>query len=87
MLHASANPAGLTRALELVGDEGEVVELSWYGDRAVPVPLGEAFHARRLTIRSSQVGAVAPARRARRSHADRLARRAASCSPTPRSTR
>ena len=35
VLHASANPAGLTRALQLVGDEGEVIELSWYGDRAV----------------------------------------------------
>ena len=73
VLHVSANPAGLTRALQLVGDEGTVVELSWYGDRAVPVPLGEAFHARRLTIRSSQVGAVSPARRTRRSHADRMA--------------
>ena len=72
VLHVSANPAGLTRALQLVGTEGEVVELSWYGDRMVPVPLGEAFHARRLTIRSSQVGAVAPARRGRRSHADRM---------------
>ena len=50
-----------------------MIELSWYGDRAVPVPLGEAFHARRLTIRASQVGAVAPARRARRSYADRMA--------------
>lgn len=73
VLHASANPDGLVRALELVGVEGEVVELSWYGDRPVPLPLGEAFHARRLTLRSSQVGAVAPARRARRGHADRMA--------------
>ena len=73
VLHVSANPAGLTRALQLVGDEGTVVELSWYGDRTVALPLGEAFHARRLTIRSSQVGAVSPARRARRSHADRMA--------------
>ena len=73
VLHVSANPAGLARALQLVGDEGTVVELSWYGDRTVALPLGEAFHARRLTIRSSQVGAVSPARRARRSHADRMA--------------
>jgi threonine dehydrogenase-like Zn-dependent dehydrogenase len=73
VLHVSANPAGLARALQLVGDEGTVIELSWYGDRSVAVPLGEAFHARRLTIRSSQVGAVSPARRARRSHADRMA--------------
>jgi threonine dehydrogenase-like Zn-dependent dehydrogenase len=73
VLHVSANPAGLARALQLAGDEGTVVELSWYGDRTVALPLGEAFHARRLTIRSSQVGAVSPARRARRSHADRMA--------------
>jgi hypothetical protein len=38
----------------------------------VRVPLGEAFHAKRLTIRSSQVGTVSP-RRARRGYADRLA--------------
>jgi threonine dehydrogenase-like Zn-dependent dehydrogenase len=73
VLHVSANPAGLVRALQLVGDEGTVVELSWYGDRTVALPLGEAFHARRLTIRSSQVGVVSPARQARRSHADRMA--------------
>jgi threonine dehydrogenase-like Zn-dependent dehydrogenase len=73
VVHASATDAGLARSLELLGDEGEVVELSWYGDRRVSVPLGEAFHSRRLTVRSSQVGAVAPARRARRDFADRLA--------------
>ena len=73
VVHASATEAGLARSLELLGDEGEVVELSWYGDRRVSVPLGEAFHSRRLTVRSSQVGAVAPARRARRDFGDRLA--------------
>jgi 2-desacetyl-2-hydroxyethyl bacteriochlorophyllide A dehydrogenase len=73
VVHASATDAGLARSLALLGDEGEVVELSWYGDRPVAVPLGESFHARRLSIRSSQVGAVAPARRARRSYADRMA--------------
>jgi threonine dehydrogenase-like Zn-dependent dehydrogenase len=73
VVHASATDAGLARSLELLGDEGEVVELSWYGDRVVRVPLGEAFHSRRLAVRASQVGAVAAARRARRTHADRLA--------------
>ena len=73
VVHASATEAGLARSLELLGDEGEVVELSWYGDRPVRVPLGEAFHSRRLTIRSTQVGAVARARRARRTYADRMA--------------
>ncbi|MFC4947952.1 zinc-dependent alcohol dehydrogenase [Pseudonocardia sp. GCM10023141] len=72
VIHASATEAGLARSLELLGNEGEVVELSWYGDRRITVALGENFHSRRLTIRSSQVGAVAPARRARRSYADRM---------------
>lgn len=72
VVHASATDAGLARSLELLGVEGEVVELSWYGDRRVAVPLGEAFHPRRLAIRSSQVGMVAAARRGRRSLRDRL---------------
>jgi len=73
VVHATGHPDGLTLALGLLGDEGEVIELSWYGDRPVPVPLGEAFHSRRLTVRASQVGAIAARRRARRTHADRLA--------------
>ena len=73
VVHASATEAGLTRSLELLGHEGEVVELSWYGDRRVAVPLGEFFHMRRLAVRSSQVGTVAPARRGRRNGCDRLA--------------
>ncbi|MEU9113221.1 zinc-binding alcohol dehydrogenase [Streptomyces sp. NPDC048483] len=73
VVHASATGAGLARSLELLAPEGTVIELSWYGDRPVSVPLGEAFHSRRLVVRSSQVGAVSPARRARRTFADRLA--------------
>ncbi|GAA3244243.1 zinc-binding alcohol dehydrogenase [Pseudonocardia petroleophila] len=73
VVHASATDAGLARSLELLAVEGEVLELSWYGDRAVTVPLGAGFHSRRLSIRSSQVGMVAPARRGRRGYADRLA--------------
>ena len=73
VVHASATEAGLARSLELLAFEGEVLELSWYGDRRVSVPLGESFHSRRLSVRSTQVGAVAPARRARRSSGDRRA--------------
>jgi NADPH:quinone reductase-like Zn-dependent oxidoreductase len=73
VVHASASAAGLRTALRLAALEATVLELSWYGDRAVEVPLGEAFHARRLDLRSSQVGLVAPARRARRTTRDRLA--------------
>lgn len=73
VVHASATEQGLARALELLTAEGTVLELSWYGDRQVSLPLGEAFHSRRLVIRSSQVGSVSPARRSSRSYADRLA--------------
>ncbi|SDY40067.1 2-desacetyl-2-hydroxyethyl bacteriochlorophyllide A dehydrogenase [Micromonospora pattaloongensis] len=73
VVHASATAEGLQRSLELLAPEGTVIELSWYGDRAVNVSLGGAFHSGRLTIRSSQVGMVSPARRGSRSFADRLA--------------
>ncbi len=73
VFHTSATPAGLARSLELLGVEGEVIEMSWYGDREVSVPLGEGFHAGRLAVRSSQVGMVSGARRARRTYADRMA--------------
>lgn len=73
VVHASATEQGLTRSLELLADEGTVLELSWYGDRKVSLPLGEDFHSRRLVVRSSQVGTVSPARRSSRTYADRLA--------------
>jgi NADPH:quinone reductase-like Zn-dependent oxidoreductase len=73
VVHASATEAGLTRSLELLATDGQVVELSWYGDRRISLPLGEFFHSRRLTVRGSQVGTVSPARSARRGYADRLA--------------
>lgn len=72
VVHASANAAGLATALSLAGDEATVLELSWYGEMAPAVPLGGAFHSRRLTLRSSQVGQVAPSRRPRWTHRRRL---------------
>ena len=72
VLHSSGTAAGLALALHIAGFEATVVELSWYGDRPVTVALGAAFHARRLTLKSSQVGAVGPARRARWSLRRRL---------------
>lgn len=73
VFHTSASPAGLRAALGLLGTDGTVVELSWYGDREVPLPLGSAFHSRRLTIRGSQVGGIPPTARPRWSRASRLA--------------
>ncbi len=72
VIHASGAADGLARALELAGFEAKIIELSWYGDRAVALPLGEAFHSRRLRLISSQVGAVARARRSRWDHHRRL---------------
>ena len=73
VIHSSATAAGLATALGCAGTEATVLELSWYGTREPAVPLGAAFHAKRLILKSSQVGQVAPARRARRRHRDRLA--------------
>ncbi len=73
VVHCSATSAGLQLSLDLLGPEGTVLDLSWYGDRPVQVALGGAFHSGRLAIRASQVGTVAAARRGTRSHADRLA--------------
>ncbi len=65
VVHASGNPAGLVLSLDLAGDETTVLDLSWYGDTPVTLPLGQAFHSRRLCLRASQVGHVAPRMRAR----------------------
>lgn len=73
VVEASGAPEALATALSLAGYEATVLCLSWYGDAAVPLPLGEAFHSRRLRIVSSQVGGVSPARRARRTHGQRMA--------------
>jgi threonine dehydrogenase-like Zn-dependent dehydrogenase len=73
VIHASGAPEGLVAALAAAGHEATVVEASWYGSASVALPLGEAFHARRLRLISSQVGQLPPARRPRWSHARRLA--------------
>ncbi|MFN6993002.1 MAG: zinc-dependent alcohol dehydrogenase [Aquincola tertiaricarbonis] len=73
VVHTSGTAAGLGTALRLAGFEATVLELSWYGSRPVALPLGEAFHARRLVLKSSQVGSVAAPQRARWSHRQRLA--------------
>lgn len=73
VVHASGTGQGLATALALAGFEATVLELSWFGANPVSVPLGEAFHSRRLTLRSSQVGQVATAQRARWSHDRRMA--------------
>lgn len=73
VFHASATAGGLAVAIAAAGQEARIVELSWYGEGAVPAPLGGAFHARRLQLVSSQVGAIAPSRRPRWDYARRSA--------------
>jgi threonine dehydrogenase-like Zn-dependent dehydrogenase len=73
VIHASGTAPGLATALELAAFEARVIELSWYGNQKIPVALGEGFHSRRLSLVSSQVGAVATAQRARWDRRRRLA--------------
>lgn len=72
VLHASGAVSGLPTALKAAGFEATLVEMSWYGDQIVPVPLGGAFHARRVSLISSQVGHIPPAQRARWQHRRRM---------------
>lgn len=74
LINASGSADALSQAIELAGQEARIVEASWHGDRPVSLPLGGAFHARRLTIASSQVGSLPPSRRARWTYARRLAK-------------
>lgn len=72
IIHTSASEAGLRLALTRAAYEARIIEASWYGDTAPSVPLGEAFHARRLQIVASQVGGIAPPMRGRRTYAERM---------------
>ena len=72
IVHASASSAGLATALNLARDEGTILELSWYGNADVAVPLGGAFHSRRLKLVASQVGMIAPSHRLAWTYRQRL---------------
>lgn len=73
IVHASGAPAGLAFALTHAAFEARIVEASWFGDKPVALPLGEAFHSRRLRLISSQVGHIGGAMRGRRGYAERMA--------------
>ena len=72
VFHASGRPAGLREALKSAGREATVVEVSWYGEESVCLPLGEGFHSRRLSLKSSQVGRLPPVRSPRWTSARRI---------------
>ncbi len=71
-IHTSASASGLATALDCAAFEGTIIEASWYGDQLVPVPLGGAFHSRRLKLISSQVGHLPPDKRADWTHRSRM---------------
>jgi threonine dehydrogenase-like Zn-dependent dehydrogenase len=73
IVHASGSEAGLRLALACAAFEARIVEASWFADAAPALPLGEAFHPRRLRLISSQVGSIAAPMRGRRTHRERLA--------------
>ena len=72
VFHASGTSQGLATALALAGDEARVLELSWVASHPVTVPLGAAFHSRRLRLVSSQVGQVSATHRPRWTRQRRL---------------
>ncbi len=74
VIHTSATGSGLAACLGAAGFEARIVEASWYGSASVIVPLGEAFHSKRLKLISSQVGSVCETHRARWPHSRRLAK-------------
>jgi 2-desacetyl-2-hydroxyethyl bacteriochlorophyllide A dehydrogenase len=61
VIDASGNPEVPARALDMLAHEGTLLVASWFGSKPVQLPLGGAFHRRRLTIRSTQVSTI-PAR-------------------------
>jgi 2-desacetyl-2-hydroxyethyl bacteriochlorophyllide A dehydrogenase len=61
VIDASGNAEAPARALDILAHEGMLLIASWFGSKPVQLPLGGAFHRRRLTIRSTQVSTI-PAR-------------------------
>jgi threonine dehydrogenase-like Zn-dependent dehydrogenase len=58
VVDATGSPSALPVALELLAHEGEALVCSWYGTKEVRLPLGRAFHRRRLRISSTQVSTI-----------------------------
>jgi 2-desacetyl-2-hydroxyethyl bacteriochlorophyllide A dehydrogenase len=65
VVEASGNPDALASSLGLLAHEGTALVCSWYGTRPAPLPLGGAFHRRRLAIRGTQVSTIPAALGAR----------------------
>lgn len=74
VIHTSASSEGLALAMEMAGDEARIVEASWHGEQEVSLPLGGAFHSRRLSLISSQVGSLPQSKKPRWDHRRRMSK-------------
>jgi threonine dehydrogenase-like Zn-dependent dehydrogenase len=79
----SATAGGMAAGLAMLGDEGTLISLGWHGTGDTPLPLGGAFHSKRLRILSSQVGRIPPARAPRWDYRRRLTAAAALLAEDP----
>ena len=56
--HCSGRPEGLRYCLQQSKTEAKIIELSWYGDKNVSLPLGIDFHYKRIKLIASQVSKI-----------------------------
>jgi threonine dehydrogenase-like Zn-dependent dehydrogenase len=56
--NCTANENALQYCIDHVGEEGLIIELSWYGTQKVCLDLGSSFHSMRKKIISSQVSKI-----------------------------
>jgi threonine dehydrogenase-like Zn-dependent dehydrogenase len=68
---ASGSAEEVPLALDAIGDEGRVVELSWLGTQEVRLRLGGTFHSGRKQLIASQVSHIPPHLRGRWDYARR----------------
>ncbi len=61
VLDASGSPEALDLAIACAGFQATVCVVSWFGAKAVPLHLGEAFHRGRLRLLATQVSRLDPA--------------------------
>ncbi|HDS46311.1 MAG TPA: zinc-binding alcohol dehydrogenase [Methanomicrobia archaeon] len=61
IVEASGSPRALDAALPLAAFQAQILVVSWYGTKRVTLNLGEEFHRKRLSLKSSQVSFVDPA--------------------------
>lgn len=60
VIEASGAYAALQEAIRTAAPNTTVVALSWYGGTGGALALSDEFHHNRITLRSSQVGGIAP---------------------------